>query len=214
MRAILKSLFAGTKITNLPKSIIIIHEGDPADKLHYIISGYIKVYAVVSSGEQRIIFLYGPGDIFPLTTYLSGSNIAMFYYETMSTTQLQILNSKQFESKVEGNIEVAEVIMRYAIKTHGLFIKRMTEMVSSASPTTKVIDTLIYLVKKFGGDKNQTNIEMPINTREFAGLCGLGREDVLSQLKPLRALGVALKADKLTINPVEFKKAKTKNLTL
>jgi CRP-like cAMP-binding protein len=201
----MKILFAECKIQPITKGKILIYEGDRVNKIYYIVSGYIKVYMLINSGEQRIVFIYKPGDVFPLTTYLAGSGTARFFYESISPVEVQILSAKQFEKKVKGNIKIGENLIQYTTNIDRLFLQRVNDMVTNSSSLSKVLSLLNFLMVKFGKGKDEVHINLPLTLKDIANMCGLNREEVAKQLVYLKNKGVVYSSNSFVINKAKLK---------
>jgi CRP-like cAMP-binding protein len=210
----LKKLFKNQRIKSFSKGNILIYEGDQVKKIYYIISGFVKVYTVVNTNEQRIIYIYKPGDIFPLTTYLSGSHTARFFYESMNPATMRCISIKKFEQKVEGNYELGEALVQYTNNIDKQFLRRVNDIVSRGDDLSKVISLLNFLYQKFGTDQSQTNIILPLTPMELSCMCSLSRDETLKQLRKFKTAGVNYNSSSIIIDTAAFRKLKSKNFTL
>lgn len=168
------------------------------------------MYTFVNTGAQRIVFIYKPGDVFPLTTYLSGSNIARFFYETIAPVEVKMLHSKQLEKKLQDNLDMGELLIEYTTTIDQQFIKRVNDMVSNTSPLDKVITLLSFLMNKFGTGKEEVHIDLPVTLKDIANMCGLEREEAAKQLVLLKDNGVTCHSHSFVINASQLKKFKQK----
>src|ERR1700689_1629580 len=122
-------IFEGEVIKRPTKGKILIYEGDVINKLYYIQEGYVKVYNILDSGSEHIIFVYGPGDIFPFTSYLSGSGTARYFYECMTDAKLQVMSIRDFEDRIRGNVDAGEALITYTSSV-GLQFMRLIDVLS------------------------------------------------------------------------------------
>ncbi|MGQ3210831.1 MAG: Crp/Fnr family transcriptional regulator [Shinella sp.] len=63
-------------IGNLPARQILFREGEPADMLHCVLSGYIRLYKLDPDGREADVELYGPGDLIGASVVLDGGRYA------------------------------------------------------------------------------------------------------------------------------------------
>ena len=59
-------------IGNLPARQILFREGEPADMLHCVLSGYVRAYKLDPDGREADVELYGPGDLIGASVVLDG----------------------------------------------------------------------------------------------------------------------------------------------
>jgi CRP/FNR family transcriptional regulator len=203
----IQSLFAGVVPRKLPKGQLLIYEGDPIDHLYYIISGYVKVYSILMSGSERTIFIYGPGDLFPFTSYLTSSTSARYFYECMTEIEIYALTPANFEKRVRGNFAIGEALVHYTNSVSQQFLARI-DVLSVNDARRKVISLLAFLISKCGDGENPARICLPLTTQDIANLCGLTRETASVQLSRLRKAGVISGSRNLVINIAKLEKLK------
>ena len=59
-------------IGHLPARQILFREGESADMLHCVLSGYVRVYKLDPDGREADVELYGPGDLIGASVVLDG----------------------------------------------------------------------------------------------------------------------------------------------
>jgi CRP-like cAMP-binding protein len=205
----LDELFKNKKTIALDKGKIIVYEGHAANKVYRISQGYVKVYTVVGANIQRILFIYQPGDIFPLTTILSGQKVARFFYETLSPTTLQYITPKQLEANLRNNLELGEVILQYTSLLEKQFLERVNNMVSSKDSLSKVKTLLNLLCEKAGSKANLGTIALPLTPSTIASMSGITIKEALQQLEFLESLNIISSNDGIVIDKQKLKKLKT-----
>ena len=200
-------IFENAHAKSLPKDQMLIYEGDAVNKLYYIRGGYVKVYNILDSGSEHIIFVYGPGDIFPFTSYLSGSGTARYFYECMTDVKLRIMPIKEFEKHIQGNIEAGEALISYTSQIGSQFMQRI-DVLSVNDARRKVIALLAFLIYKTGSKESDTRLDIPLTTQDIADMSGLTRETTSLQLTRLRKDGIISGSRHLVINRVRLNKVK------
>lgn len=202
------SLFDNAHTRHFPKGQIVIYEGDPVRRLYHIDSGYVKVYNILASGTERIIFIYGPGDMFPLTSYLSGFGITRYFYECMQPAKLRVMEQDQFERKLKGNLVLGEQLIDYSYRINQQFVQRI-DALSVNDARRKIIALLAFLLSKVG-DSKKGSFGFYLTSQDFADMSGLTRETASVQLNKLRDQGVLsgtreLKVDVGLLNKLQNK---------
>ena len=203
----IEQLFASSILRKLPKRQIIIYEGDPIENLYYIVNGYVKVYNILNTGTERAIFIYGPGDIFPFTSYLTGSDSARYFYECMTEVEMRITTPEALERKVRGNFELGEALIHYTNSVSQQFLSRI-DVLAVNDARRKVIAMLVFLADKTGSGGTQRRIAVPLTTQDIANMCGLTRETASVHLGKLRKAGILSGSRSLIINMTKLEKLK------
>jgi CRP-like cAMP-binding protein len=204
----LDSLFENKKIIEAPKGKIIVYEGHNVNKIYRVIQGYVKVYTIAGSNIQRVLFIYKPGDIFPLTTFLSGQSIARFFYEAISQTTMQFVTPKQLESNLKNNLELGEEIIGYTSYLDSQFLERVNSMVSAKSPQSKVKDLLLFICDRNYPKKNIVDIDILFDSNLVASMCGISSKEAEQQINILQFAEIISSSDGLKINTQKLKKFK------
>lgn len=187
-------LFKDSPSREYKKDQVLIYEGDPVSSLFYIEKGYVKIYNIINSGSERIIFIYGPGDVFPLSTYLSGSLIMRYFYVSMSDVEVRAIPADRLRSRIRNDIEVGEALVAYTNTINSQFLQRI-EILSVNDARRKIIALLAFLVKKAGSKGLISVLDLHLTQQDIADMSGLTRESASRQLVRLRKEGLILKSN-------------------
>jgi CRP-like cAMP-binding protein len=204
----LDSLFEDKKIIEASKGKIIVYEGHNVNKIYRVVQGYVKVYTIARSNVQRMIFIYQPGDIFPLTTFLSSHRVARFFYEALSPATLQYITPKQLENKLMNNLELGEEIIGYTSYLDSQFLERVNSMVSGKSPQSKVKDLLLFICDRNYPKKNIVDIDILLDSNLVASMCGISSREAELQINILKTADIISNSGGIKINPQKLKKFK------
>lgn len=195
----MEEIFHGLPSRKLNRGQILIYEGDSIKNIYLLISGYIKVSNIHSTGAQRTLIVYTPGDAFPLASFLSGLGIAKYFYECMTDVELKLMPQNNFQEKIRGNLQLGEMLITYASNMNDQFVERI-ETLSAQSARHKVAALLNYLAARTGEKTNgRTKLNLPLTSQEIADMCGLTRETASMQLQRFKKEGVISGRRYLTI---------------
>jgi len=203
----MENLFDELPTRQFRKGQILIYEGDPVENIYLLASGYVKVFNILASGDQRTIIIYKPGEVFPLASFLSGEGVARYFYECLTDVQVRSRPQAQFQELIRDNLEIGEELIAYAYKMSQQFVERI-ETLTARSARSKVLSLLNYLAKKTGEatDFGQVKLGVPLTTQEIADMCGLTRETATLQLLRLKEEGVVAGRRNLTVDTRKLKK--------
>lgn len=143
MNEVIQQLFVNGRVRRLPRGQIVIYEGDPVTNLYFLAAGYVKVYSILASGSERIIFIYGPGDMFPITSYLSGAGVTRYFYECLTEAEMRLIAPEYLRNKIKDNLELGEALMQYANFMNQQFVARI-DMLAAAGAKYKIIALLEF----------------------------------------------------------------------
>jgi CRP-like cAMP-binding protein len=186
---IIAEIFKKGRIKHLPKGQVVIYEGDPTTSIYFIQKGYVKVYNIFNGGEERIIFIYGPGDVFPLTSYLSGSGVVRYFYECMSDAQLYVLGAEELRAKIKNNFDAGEALVNYSNQIQNQFMERIDNL-SINDARRKIIALFSFLIDKTGKPAAMTQLGINLTQQDIANMCAITRETASAQILKLKRQGV------------------------
>lgn len=209
MRATLRQIFERGTIRTYDKDDIIIFEGDYVNDLYFIESGYVKVYNFMNNGSERIIFVYSPGDVFPLTTHLTRREAAGYFYAGMTEVQVRTIKPAQLDEQLNNNIEKGEKLIEYINEVNQEFFQRI-DILSVNDTRRKIIALFAFLAQKTGTEdgKGLIEIDLPITHQDIGNMSGLTRESTSRQIASLREEGLIVGTKKLSVNSHKLEAAK------
>ncbi|WP_396601359.1 Crp/Fnr family transcriptional regulator [Algibacter sp. R77976] len=152
-----------------------IIEGAPVNGLYFIKSGTVKVFRTGINGRQQIVRFAKPCEIighrgFGTQEYYSIGAIAL------QDTELHYFSKEHLQDTLLKNPKFAyDMMLFYANE-----LNRSENKVKSISQMTvreRVIDTLLYIHRKFGNLKGFINL--PLSRKEYADYAGTTEEQVI-----------------------------------
>src|SRR5437588_239642 len=115
-----KKLFEGARDRTYPKNQLIQYQGDSLTHVYLIISGYVKVYTILDSGDMRTLVILGPGDIFPLGFSMGfdwENYSVMYFYQSLTDAKLKIMESAQLKRLILSDPQVMNLYLEYIAST-------------------------------------------------------------------------------------------------
>ena len=165
---------------------VIVMEQDWGESLFLIRDGLAKVRTYTADGDEVIMSLLGPGDVFGEMASLDGASRSA---DVVALTPLHLvkMRSAPFASLLGQLAPFALALAR--LEAGRLRDLNQRFALQSADATTRLLDALAYLARKSsGGDDLQSEIP-PLAQREIALLAGLARETASRTLSKLRSRG-------------------------
>ncbi|WP_298493755.1 Crp/Fnr family transcriptional regulator [uncultured Algibacter sp.] len=162
-------------VINCKKGQQFIIEGAPVNGLFFIKSGTVKVFRTGINGRQQIVRFAKPCEIvghrgFGTQEYYSIGAIAL------QDTKLHYFSKEHLQEALLKNPKFAyDMMLFYANE-----LNRSENKVKSISQMTvreRVIDTLLYIHRKFGDLRGFINL--PLSRKEYADYAGTTEEQVI-----------------------------------
>lgn len=189
------NLLSRGRLLRFKKNQVISSTSDK-DVIMLVIKGYVKRYFITDSGSLGVQIVYGPQDVFSLTKILNllGQSIydgpEVYYYETMSDTQVYAMDINTFFEAVEKDPLLYKDLFAeagYHLKTcvHSI------ENISLGNTYSRVAHELLFNAKEFGDDtKEGVRLALPLTHQDIADILGTTRETVSKAIIKLRQEGV------------------------
>ena len=171
---------------------VIVMEQDWGESLFLIRDGVAKVRTYTSDGDEVIMSLLGPGDVFGEMAALDGATRSA---DVVALTPLHLIKmrSAPFSSLLGQQASFALALAR--LEASRLRDLNQRFALQSADATTRLLDALAYLARKSSGDHDPQAEIPPLAQREIALLAGLARETASRTLSKLRNRGTVVETN-------------------
>jgi CRP-like cAMP-binding protein len=150
---------------------VVFHQGDPGETLHLVRHGRLKILASAETGEDAVLTIVRPGDMFGELTLLDGGQrsatvIAMEEVETATLTRGDFLDL------LRRDPTVVEALLSALART----IRRLTEDVSALMFIRlrgRLARKLLELARDHGQPTDgATEIQVPFTQEDLASMIG------------------------------------------
>ena len=165
---------------------VIVMEQDWGESLFLIKDGLAKVRTYTADGDEVIMSLLGPGDVFGEMSALDGASRSA---DVVALTPLHLIKMRAapFASLLEREARFALALAR--LEAGRLRDLNQRFALQSADATTRLLDALAYLARKSSRGQDLSIELPPLAQKEIALLAGLARETASRTLSKLRTRG-------------------------
>ena len=172
---------------------VIFHQDDPADRMHIIIEGRVKISITSEDGREKDIALFQPGDCFGEMALLDGSNRSATA-TAIEPSDTMALFRQDFLDFMSENPEVSSDVTNLLTRRLRNVNQMLGDVVFLDVPT-RVAKQLLALAENYIDEENgdaslEIPIVVPIGQDELARLVGASRETVSRALTSYRRLGM------------------------
>lgn len=173
------------------KGANVLFQGEVPRRVMIIRDGFIRAYTITSNGEERVVALYGKGDIFPLTWTLGETTNSLFYYDAISEARLMTVSKEDFSSVISENPKAMAGMLQFIGNQYTSLLLRITGLEQSRA-IEKIGFTLYYLLFRYGVEKKPGVylIKVKLSQLMIANLVGLTRESSTKNLNALKEKGI------------------------
>jgi len=180
-----------------------IIEGAPVNGLYFVLKGKVKVYRTGINGKEQIVRFAKEGEIighrgFGTEEYYSIGAMAI------EDTILCCFSKDILQSTLHKTPSLTyDLMLFYANELNKSEAK--VKALSQMTVRERVVDSLLYLYRKFGNDKGF--IEAPLSRRDYADHAGTTEEQVIRILSILKKEGLIItKGKKVIVTNLELLK--------
>ena len=168
---------------------VIFHQDDPADRMHIVAQGTVRISITSEDGREKDIALLQAGECFGEMALLDGSN--------RSATATAIEPSQTFALYRQDFMDFLQEHPQVVAETTSLLTRRLrsvNQMIGDMAfldVPTRLAKQLLELAGTYAGDASQQGaVEAPIGQDELARLVGASRETISRALNSYRRLGI------------------------
>jgi CRP-like cAMP-binding protein len=182
----IESILPGTNRQVKPLTTVI-YQGEAPRSGFYIKEGVIKAYTLQSTGEERLVAFYGPGDMFPMSWLFEKASNSIFYYESLVNCTLISVTREDIKNIVLKNSNAKDSLLQKLVNDQVSYLIRITALEQSRA-AEKILFTLYYLMYVFGKtkDNNQYFVDVKLTHATISSLIGLTRETTATEINKLK----------------------------
>jgi CRP/FNR family cyclic AMP-dependent transcriptional regulator len=171
----LRRLVAIARRRRFARGEVVFHDGDPADSLQLIVSGYFAARLETRRGDAVTISIHGPGDAFGELALLESERVRSTTVAALSAGETYAVRRDDFSRLRREYPEVNDVLTRLLAQR----LRRMTELMTEAlfvSAELRVLRRLSELASLYAPQAVPAAI--PLAQHELAELAGTSRATV------------------------------------
>ena len=175
-------------IGSLPARQMLFREGEPADMLHCVLSGYVRVYKLDPDGREADVELYGPGDLIGASVVLDGGR----YRATAQAAEPSLI--ARFDLKRVRDIASrrTDLAMALATSLSGQLARAFASLADDRLHTAPQ-RVAHYLLAHCTADGKPASFRLPYQKSLLAGKLGLAPEALSRAFSMLRNHGVSVR---------------------
>jgi CRP-like cAMP-binding protein len=185
-------------IGSLPARQMLFREGEPADMLHCVLSGYVRVYKLDPDGREADVELYGPGDLIGASVVLDGGR----YRATAQAAEPSLI--ARFDLKRVRDIASrrTDLAMALATSLSGQLARAFASLADDRLHTAPQ-RVAHYLLAHCTADGKPASFRLPYQKSLLAGKLGLAPEALSRAFSMLRNHGVSVRGRLVHISDPE-----------
>ena len=173
------------------KNEFIIRPGEVPSGVFFIQDGLVKAYDITKYGEENLLIVRRPAEIFPLIWGIAGQDRHIIYQAMSQTTLLQIPRQK-FLEYIQTNQDALPPLLDITLEMYRIHSERILNL-EYRSVRERLISFLLTMSKRFGTpapNGNGTLIQVPLRHQDIASSINATRETTSRELSGLEKKGL------------------------
>lgn len=192
-----QTLLRGAYVQNFPPQIDLIHEGDPSDFLHIILTGTVELFAKWNNRETTM------ATVRPISTFILAATIKDAPYlmsaRTLEKSRIVLLPSNDVRDIFEADGKFARAIVTELAQCYRSVVKNTKDL----KLRTSIERMANYLLRQHTNAGGTSSFELRMEKRRLASYLGMTPENLSRAIKALRAYDVEVDGPIVTVKNVE-----------
>jgi CRP/FNR family transcriptional regulator, cyclic AMP receptor protein len=180
---------------------IICHQGDPGDHLYAVIEGLVKIVFTSERGDEMVLNILGPQEIFGELAVLDGSPRSASVV-ALKATSVFMLPRRQLLELMSVNPGLADEFL----KLIGKLVRKLTEKAGDLAFLDLVgrLAKLLLQLSAMHGHVHGVVLDSGLTQTDLAGMIGASRPAVNRALQSLATRGlIALQGRTIVLRDLE-----------
>jgi CRP-like cAMP-binding protein len=162
--------------------------GDPSHTIYFLQKGRIKISALSDSGQELLLEIVGPGEIFGDVSAIQGTARATSA-QALDDSLLCEIPRKDFESLLATDPEISSHLLESLTSRLRRAEAQLLSLISQ-DVSTRVREALIEFINFESGTESDSPIRIRITQQDLANLIGASRQKTWQALKELEDWGM------------------------
>ncbi len=191
-----KDLFQrhGTQLT-YRKGEFIIRPGETPSGIFFIESGLVKAYDITKYGEENMLIIRRPEEVFPLIWAMTGKERSVIYEAMVPVTVRQISRQK-FLDYLDNNPGALTLVLDMAIEMYRIHSERILNL-GYRNVRERLVSFLLTTAQRFGTktEAGHTLIDVPMRHQDIGSSISASRETIGREIQALERKGLLTSED-------------------
>jgi CRP-like cAMP-binding protein len=174
---------------------LLFREGDTAEHLFCVLSGYVRLYRLNKDGREADIRICGPAETFN-ECLIFGSEQYRYNAQTAENATLARFELSKIRSMVEQEASVAKAVMQCLSNS----LLNTMDCVANDRLQTAPQRVANYLINSSPAEATSFSIRLPFQKSLLAGKLGLAPEALSRAFSSLRQAGVTVRGRVVQVN--------------
>lgn len=181
----IRELFPRVNTRKYAKNQIICYQGDKPQHVFYVLKGHVKYYDIDEHGNEKILHIIGPENIFPMLYAFDVSKEIDAFYSTIDAAEVITIPLDEFRKVTQTNVKFCYTLTQWFLTEIEQLVFRINSFEKTDSHR-KVMHALKYLATNYGQAAHDwQRIDFTTTQQFIADFTGLTRETVSATMNEL-----------------------------
>ncbi len=198
----LVSLFKEGSRLQYKKGELIIREGEVPGGVFFIESGLVKAYDITRYGEENLLIIRKPSEIFPIIWAVTNSKWHVMYEALSPTVVYRLSRQKYIDAINDSQSDLLAPLMDIVLRMYRIQSRRILNL-EYRTARERLVSFLLLMSERFGTNNSKTiTIEAPLRQQDIASSINTSRETASRELSSLERKGL-IHVDKMLITIID-----------
>lgn len=174
----------GTQYT-YRKGEFIIRPGETPSGIFFIESGLVKAYDITKYGEENMLIIRRPEEVFPLIWAITGQERNVIY-EALVPTTARLIKRRLFREYLDANPNALGLLLEMAIEMYRVHSERILSL-GYRNVRERLVSFLVATAHRFGVEQpgGAILLDVPLRHQDIGSSINASRETVGREIQAL-----------------------------
>ena len=193
----LRALLTDASLKRAEDGTVLFIQGDEADRFYVLLDGWVKLYRVTDDGAQAIVTVVAPGETFAEAAMFASARFPVCA-EAVGEALTLVLTKRAFTAALTADPQIALAMLA----AFSLRLRHMVETIEQLQVRSTPQRLADFLVRHCGTSSGPASVDLPFSKVLVAQRLGMRPETLSRALASLRARGVVVAGNRVTIADV------------
>ena len=175
-----KLIYATSKERKVKANFELFKEGTFPKRVYILMKGKVKIYQTTTEGNEQIVYIYEPGDIFGYRPILCNEKHPVSA-KSLEDCTLLFMPRSQFENLLDLSPSLSRMLLKNLSSEFSVWINFITSY-AQYSVKERLALCLLILAEKYKKSKSSVHSEINLTRKDLASFSGTSIETIARML--------------------------------
>jgi CRP-like cAMP-binding protein len=181
----LKWILANSKERRVKTNFELFREDSFPNRVFILKKGKVKIFQTTADGNEQIVYIYEPGDIFGYRPILCNEKHPVTA-KALEDSLLLFIPRARFQELLEKSTKLAQLLLRNLSSEFSVWINYITTF-AQYSVKERLALSILLLAEKYKRPKHSSHSEITLSRKDLASFSGTSIETLSRMLAKWKA---------------------------